>query len=396
MMDTQRFKQVEQSISELLDHEILKDELAGAAVCITYKKEEVFRKNYGYADLESKRVIENNTIFRLYSMTKPITAVASMILLERGKIDLHTPISEYLKAFKNMKVLNNGKPVDANREILVRDLLSMTSGLVYPDPDPAGFYMQKLFDHLQNEINHGNQIPTKELCDLIAEQPLAFHPGDRWRYGLSSDVMGAIIEVVSGKSLGEFYQSEIFDPLAMVDTGFYVPKEKQNRLAQLYRYIEKEDKHSLEPEENRHLCLTKCLEPPLFESGGAGLLSTMDDYIKFTNMLVNGGRYQDKQILGKKAMEVLTCNQLTEKQRATVYFETLEGYGYGNFMRVNLDPSHSGGSGCVGEFGWDGWTGPYFTVNPTDEFTFIFMVQRCEYSNPALIRKLRNIAYSFL
>lgn len=396
MKKTQKLNQIEVFISELIEKEISNQELAGASISITHKSQEILRKNYGYANIEMKRPIDNHTIFRLYSMSKPIAAVATMILLERGKIDLLTPVSDYISSFKNMKVNTKNGLVKVNREIIIKDLLNMTSGIVYPDDDSPGQALGSLFDHIQGEIKAGKQTSTLELCDLVAKQPLAFQPGERWRYGFNTDIMGAIIELVSGKTLGEFYNLEIFESLHMIDTGFYVPLEKQDQLAELYSYIETDGSHRLLPEDSRHLCLTKGLEPPLFESAGAGLLSTMDDYTKFTNMLLNGGNYKDVHIIGRKFIELFANNQLTKKQRNTIYFDNLKGYGYSNFMRVFMDSAHGENIGSVGEFGWDGWSGSYFTVNPVEEFSIKLMVQRCGYSNPTLIRKLRNIAYSML
>jgi CubicO group peptidase (beta-lactamase class C family) len=387
-----RIKRAEQSIEEILNKEIEEGQLAGAAISVIYKGQKVINSCLGYANLESGKLVTENTIFRIYSMSKPIAAVATMILVERGKIDIFAPVSQYLPAFENMLICGKDGLVNAENNILVKDLLNMTSGIVYPDVDEAGKYMDNLFVEVQNRLSNGERISTQELCNMIAKQPLAFRPGERWRYGLSVDIMGAIIEVVSNMSLSEFYKKEIFEPLGMVDTGFYVEKAKQDRFAELYRY----EDNKLVVEEERHLCLTKCLEKPSFESAGAGIVSTLADYNKFAQMLVNYGTYKDAKILSRKSVEMFQYNNLTEKQLNSVYFDTSIGYGYGNFMRVYQSPSEVGALGTKGEFGWDGWTGPYVTMSPTDNLSIVMMLQRCGYTNPSLIRRIRNVAYSII
>ena len=394
MLRNEEISKVEKNISALLEKEMINQELAGASICIIHNGQEIIRRNYGYANLEKRIPIENDTLFRIYSMGKPVAAVAAMILYERGELDLYEPLSDYLPEFREMKVLTENGVVSAKREILMRDLLSMTSGIGYPDADPAGLCMTKLFDKIEKDIKNGKEISTRELCSLVAEQPLAFHPGEAWRYGFNTDVLGAVMEVITGKTVGEFYKEEIFELLDMKDTGFYVPEEKQHRFAELYTYKTDGVDHWLEPEEERHLCLTKCLKPVLFESAGAGLVSTMDDSCKFVNMLTNYGTCNGKKIIGRNTFRLMTSNQLTKEQLSTVYFDHLKGYGYGSFMRILIDPVEASSNGTIGEFGWDGWTGPYFTANPQKETAIILMAQRCGYTKPTLLRRLCNIVYS--
>lgn len=387
-----KIKNAEQSIEDILNKEIKDGQLAGAAISVIYKGQKVINSCLGYSNIENKTVVNNNTIFRIYSMSKPIAAVATMIQVERGKIDIYAPVSGYLPAFKNMMVCNNCDLQPAEKEILVKDLLNMTSGIVYPDEDEAGKYMNILFNDVEMRLGQGERITTQELCNSIAKQPLAFQPGEKWRYGLSVDVMGAIIEVTSNMSLSDFYKKEIFNPLGMIDTGFYVEKDKQDRFSELYIY----EDNKLKVEENRHLCLTKCLSKPSFESAGAGIVSTLSDYNKFAQMLVNYGIYKETKILSRKSVEMFQNNNLTEEQLATVGFETSIGYGYGNFMRVYQTAGGTGSLGTKGEFGWDGWSGPYVTMNPIENFSIVMMLQRSGYTNASLIRKIRNIAYSII
>jgi CubicO group peptidase (beta-lactamase class C family) len=387
-----RVKCAKQAIEAILNKEIDNNQLAGAAIRISHQGQMVINSCLGYSNMEEKKPVKDNTIFRIYSMSKPIAAVAAMIQVERGLIDLSAPISEYLPEFIDMTVCNNGKLEKADRHIIVKDLMNMTSGIVYPDMDEAGKYMDFLFQDVQNRLDQEEKISTRELCRMIAKQPLAFQPGKEWRYGLSVDVMGAIIEVTANMRLSEFYQKEIFEPLGMHDTGFYVEKDKLDRFSVLYKY----EDNMLKADENRHLCLTNCYELPSFESAGAGIVSTLEDYNRFAQMLVNYGIYHDAKILSRKSIEMFQHNHLTDEQLKTVGFDTSNGYGYGNFMRVYMNRGETGTLGTSGEFGWDGWTGPYVTVNPAENFTIVMMLQRGGYTNASLVRKIRNIAYSIL
>lgn len=387
----------EAGIHRIVQEEMKQQQFAGASIRILHKGVPIFCGNYGYADREAGSVVRDDTIFRLYSLSKPIAAAAAYIQIERGLLDLEDPVARYLPAFAKMQVYTVKGLVPAKRPILVRELLSMTSGLVYPDPDPAGEYMREVFTRAGIRSQNGNSMTTAEVIDAIAEKPLAFQPGEQWRYGTGTDVMGRIIEVTAGMRLGEFYRNEIFEPLGMKDTGFYVPKEKTDRLAQLYSVEENED-HSqrLVIERERTLGLTDCLSPPAYESAGAGLLSTIRDYAKFAVMLSGNKERKGTEILGRKTLELMLRPQLTKEQEKTIYFEHLKGYSYGNFMRFYKEANEAASSGSPGEFGWDGWTGPYMAVNREEDFVLLFMTQRCGYCNPAFIRKLRNIAYALL
>ena len=198
----------EASIHRIVQEEMRQQQFAGASVQILHKGVPVFCGNYGYADREAGKVVRDDTIFRLYSLSKPIAAAAAYIQLERGLLDLEAPVSRYLPAFSKMQVHTEEGLVPAKRPVLIRELLSMTSGLVYPDPDPVGAYMQEVFTRAGTRSRDGNPMNTAEIVDAIAEKPLAFQPGEQWRYGTSTDVMGRIIEVTAGMSLGEFYRNE--------------------------------------------------------------------------------------------------------------------------------------------------------------------------------------------
>lgn len=379
----------------LIQREIDNSVISGAAIRIIHQNEIVYQDEIGYADLENRKPIAPDTIYRLYSMTKPITAVAVMILYERGCLNLLSPVSDYLEGFRNQKVTTDNGLVDAVRPVTIQDLLNMTSGVVYPDGSfEAGRLMGALYDEVEKEYHDGTPADTVNFCNRMGLVPLEFQPGERWRYGASADILGAIVEIASGKKFSTFLQEEIFEPLGMVDTAFYVPEEKYHRFAQTYDYDMNLKK--LVPFTNSFLGIYQYKTPPAFESGGAGLVSTVEDYSHFAMMLVNGGTYNGKRILGHKTVEYLTTPQLTEKQAVTYDWDSIAGYSYGNLLRVLVDPVKAVSNGTIGEFGWDGWTGNYFFVDRKEQLVLIYMIQRCGGTNPNFMRRLRSIIYGAL
>lgn len=282
-----------------------------------------------------------------------------------GALALSDPASKYLPGFKDQKVYTDQGLVPANREVTIQDLLDMTAGVVYPDASfPAGAIMDKIQADFYDKIAKGEPTPsTYELANIIGQQPLAFQPGERWLYGFCADVLGAIVEVVSGKRYITYLKETIFEPLGMTDTDFYVPEQKQDRFMQFYQYMP--ETQTLDPCTWQHLCLSHMhLKQPSFESGGAGLVSTLSDYAKFAQMMLNKGTYHGVHILGRKTVEWMTQNHLNEKQLVSFDWEALKGYGYGNLMRCMIHTELSESIGSNGEFGWDGWLGSYVSMDP--------------------------------
>lgn len=389
-------QQILNQINEVIQEQIADGSVAGASISVIKDGTEVFRGNYGQASKEKHIPMGNDTIFRCYSMTKPITAAATMILVERGKLQLSDPVWWYLPGFKDQKVLaEDGKTLmDVKRDVTVQDLLDMTAGLVYPDASfPAGKIMQDLYDDFYAKLENGEAISTIDLCNLIGKQPLEFQPGEGWRYSVCADVLGAIIEIISHKKFSEFLQEEIFTPLGMTDTAFYVPEDKLNRFMEYYQYMD--DTQTMEPCTWQHLGLSYFWkQPPAFESGGAGLVSTIDDYAKFAQMMCNGGTYNGVRILGRKTVEYMTSNHLTEKQLKRYDWDTLYGYGYGCLMRVMMDTGVHGSNGSKGEFGWDGWMGSYVFMDPVENLIMIYVIQKCGGNGYRNVARLRNIVYA--
>ncbi len=386
-------KAVTNQIKKVLREAIDKDELAGGNLLLIKDGKELFYHEDGLADIQNDIPIRRDTIFRLYSMSKPITAAAVMILFERGEIDLYDPVSKYLPGFKGQSVEEEGKLVPVEREVNLKDLLSMTSGLVYGGPNKAGQDTEALFREIDSRLLGGSPMSTLEAMNKLGGCALAFQPGTSWQYGTSADVLGAVVEAVSNKCFGQFLKDELFTPLNMNDTDFWVPSEKRHRLAKVYAA---KGEKGLVDYTGCHLGVINSMDrKPEFESGGAGLASTIDDYSKFAKMLMNNGSLEDMKILKPRTVQYLTSGCLSAAQQQS--FEqwlTLEGHSYRNLMRIMTDCSKAGILGSAGEYGWDGWLGAYFCNCPKDNLTLLFMMQKTDSGTTTIARKLRNIILS--
>ncbi len=381
----------EEQLRQVLKAAIENKELAGANLMIIKDGQEVFYHEDGFADIEENLPIRRNTIFRMYSMTKPVTAAAVMILLERGVIDLYEPVSKFLPGFKNQMVAGEKGLVPVEREVNLKDLLSMTSGLVYGGVDRAGKETEALFREIDDRLFGDSPMGTIEAMNKLGKCALAFQPGAAWMYGTSADVLGAVVENASGMSFSEFLDKEIFKPLDMKDTAFWVPAEKRYRLAKVYEYGANSE---LQPYFGNHLGIINNMgRIPAFESGGAGLVSTIDDYARFARMLMNEGSLDEVQILKHRTVEYMTSCSLTCEQQRDMW-PALSGFTYGNLMRIMTDCSKAGGLCSEGEYGWDGWLGAYFCNCPKENLIFLFMMQLTNTGTTSLTRKLRNIILS--
>lgn len=387
---------MEKKIQQVIEDEINSGSLAGASIYIVKDGKELMQQTYGYARLEDKKVMSRDTIFRIYSMTKPITAVATMMLWERGLLDLTDPISKYLDGFKNQVVDDDGELKEVEQEVTIQHLLNMTSGLVYPDQETlSGKKMEEVFGEEIKRMQEGKPWNTVEFCNEIGKVPLAFQPGSKWQYGTSADILGGVIEVVTKKRLGDFLKEELFLPLGMMDTDFYVPDEKYDRLATIYQYKE-EQQSCLEAYNGVNLAIFDINKKPAFEAAGAGLTSTIDDYMKFAQMLLNDGTYNGKQFLGRKTVDYLHKNQLTKEQLVYMNWPQLRGYGYGNLMRVLMNEVTAMTNVSVGEYGWDGWAGTYMMIDPVENLVLLCFIQRIDKDPEPMRRKIRSIVYGNL
>ncbi|MDO4291885.1 MAG: serine hydrolase domain-containing protein [Eubacteriales bacterium] len=389
--------ELSEKVSAVLRRAVDEGLVAGANVLVEKDGRELCYCQEGMADREKGRPMSRDTIFRLYSQTKPVTAVAAMILMERGLLDLCQPVSDYLPSFRGQKVWRNktAEPLAAGeREMLVQDLLRMTSGLVYEDNETEpGRRVGAVFAELERRMETDRPMTTRQVADALAACPLAFAPGTSWRYGTSADVLGAVIEVASGMSFAEFLRQELFVPLRMEDTAFWVPREKQGRLAAVYETVKEADGSSrVKRYEEDHLGINRMMDrEPAYAAGGAGLASTLDDYMRFARMLLQGGSLDGARILQKRTVEFLTGAELMPCQQQSFYsWIGLDGYSYGNLMRVCKRPGQAGFLTGEGEYGWDGWLGAYFANFPRENMTILMGMQKKDAGTFSLTRKLRN------
>ena len=237
----------------------------------------------------------------------------------------------------------------------------------------------------------GGGVPTVEFCNRLGQQPLSFQPGTHWRYSTCADILGAVVEVVSGMRFGEFLRKEFFEPLDMVDTGFYVPESKRNRLVTVYKRTES----GLVPWTSTHLAVGVYDREPAFESGGAGLVSTLEDYSHFADMLLAGGTYEGRRILSPATVACMTQPQLKDAVRRDMW-DSLDGYSYGHLMRICAEPGRIAGLACAGEYGWDGWLGTYFANFPGQQMTILSMQNTVDSGTTRVVRQMRNAVLASL
>ena len=300
-------KQMKRDIERVLQDAVLSGETSCASVMLWRGEEEALFKMDGLADIQNQKPVTRDAIFRLYSLSKPMTAVAAMTLIERGKLDIIAPVSDFLEGFKNQRVaLSDTETEPVKRPVQVRDLFTMTSGLSYPgEAEPAERAMGALYGQLKQEMMDQSPLSTIAAANRIGQSPLAHQPGEAWKYGTSADVLGAVIEVVSGKPLNEYMAEVLFGPLNMADTGFYVPDEKRTRLVTVYERTDQGlTKHPQSEDLHGVFSLPSVLE------GGAGVFSTIDDVMLFGRMLLHGGKLKKQRILSQNAVAWLSENHL--------------------------------------------------------------------------------------
>jgi CubicO group peptidase (beta-lactamase class C family) len=345
----------------------------GTSVLVAHRGEVAYRDIYGLADIEAGRKLADDTIFRLYSMTKPIVSIALMQLVETGDVLLENPVSRYIPAFKDTRVYASGGPDDyqtteADRETTVHDMLTHLSGLTYGfQTDPVSAIYRA---HGMDFGFRGRNL--EETCELLATLPLLFQPGTRWNYSASSDVVGRIVEVVSGQTLDDYFDEHIFGPLGMSDTAFWVPDDKVDRFAQCY--VRQEDR-TLLPFPGSYL------KPPTMLSGSGGLVGTVDDYHRFCTALLNGGELDGNRIIGRKTLDYMTTNHLPGNQtlvdmgQSTFTEVAMDGMGFGLGFGIVLDPAANKSLCSPGEYMWGGAASTAFWVDPLEEISVVFCTQ---------------------
>ena len=368
--------------------------IPGADLAIYLKGKEVYRHQTGLADISTGKPISHDTIYQFYSMTKVITCVSALRFYEEGIFKLDDPLYEYLPEFKDMEVRHvsdNGevhiKP--AKNPIRIVNLFTMTSGLTYT-------YLESL---KKMNAKTGGNFTLEEFSEALAKDPLFFEPGTRWEYGLSHDVLGRLIEVLSGKTLGEYFYENIFAPLGMEDTFFRLPNEKKPRKVSCYKYDEDTKEH-VKPDFD----LLRYDLDFKYESGGGGLLSTVDDYAKFANALCAGGTAVSANstyyyhLLSNATIELMRTNHLN-KAKMKNYSGTWthhSGYGYGLGVRTMVDKAAGGSNSSIGEYGWAGMLGTYLLIDPAFDLTYVYAQQLVPSKEEYIAPRLRNVVYGCL
>jgi CubicO group peptidase (beta-lactamase class C family) len=350
----------------------------------------------GFADVERKAPVRDDTIFRIYSMTKPITSVAFMMLFEEGRVALDEPVHKYIPEWKNLGVFQAGtapafltKP--PSRPMQIVDLLRHTSGLTY------AFQQRSNVDAAYREMKVGAVEKAGTLqstIDDLAKIPLEFSPGEAWNYSVSTDVIGYLVEKISGKPFEAFLKERILNPLGMNDTDFFVPAEKAHRLAACYSA----DKGGLTLQDDP--TKSSFLSPPSFISGGGGLCSTAADYLTFCRALLNGGELGGVRLIGPKTLKLMTSNHLPggrylpEMSRSLFSEASYNGIGFGLGFSVTMDPAQTLIPGSAGEYAWGGAATTSFWIDPAEELIAIFMTQVLPSSAYPLRRELRTMVYA--
>jgi CubicO group peptidase (beta-lactamase class C family) len=393
---SERLEQIPNFMQSYLDS----DRLAGVSTLISRRGEIAHFECIGVKDKDTKEPMTSDTIFRIYSMTKPITSLALMMLYEESKFQINHPVSRYIPEFKKLKVWAGGtkdaydtKPCE--REMTIRDLLTHTSGLTY------GFMQAHPVDALYREagIDGANTVgmTLAAFVEKLAEIPLLFSPGTEWSYSVATDVCGRLVEVLSGMALDEFFETRIFKPLGMVDTGFFVPEEKLGRFASNYFKNPQTGKKGLMDKGDASSTYAKA---PTFLSGGGGLVSTMTDYWRFCQMVLNGGEFDGHRFVSRKTIEFMRMNHLpddrTMKDMSSSAFSELaaEGTGFGLGFAVVLDPAEAQQVGSYGNFSWGGAASTYFWIDPEEDLIAILMTQLYPSSTYPLRPQLQQLVYA--
>jgi len=352
-------------ISATLKAHIEKGVIPGAVALVTRKGKIAYFESFGMRDLETSSPMQKDTIFQIYSMTKPITSVGIMMLQEQGRIYLGDPVSKYIPEFKELEVgVEKNDPatgektfstVPANREITIQDLLRHTSGLTY------SVFGKSKVNMMYKEAGLGSQDRTlAEMVIKLSQLPLASQPGTRWEYSRSTDVLGRVIEIVSGMTLDKYFEERIFKPLQMNDTGFYVKPEKIERVA-------KSGPQAKWPS-------SYATSTPKLLSGGGGLVSTAHDYMRFMQMFINGGELEGVRLLGKNTVEYMTSDHLGSIPKKGPGYFPGTGHGFGLGFSVREVPGVAPLPGSVGDLSWAGIGGTNFFINPSEDLCAVYMV----------------------
>lgn len=396
-LDPRRLARIEEHFSQYVDD----GRLPGWHIAVSRGGKLAYSTSYGHADVENGKPIADDTIYRIYSMTKPICAVAALILWEEGKFEMHDQVKWYIPSFGNQKVFRSGtltaprlEPVTEPMEMW--HLFSHTAGLTY------GFVYANPVDQMYRNAGFEWGVPKDaslaDICDLLAGLPLMFQPGTEWAYSMSIDVLGRVVEVLSGMTLGEFMKKRIFEPLGMTDTAFHCSADKADRLASLY---------VPNPADNRRRVRSDAMGAGALvqqkaDLGGGGLVSTMSDYMKFAEMLRGGGQLNGVQLLSPRTVQFMASNHLPNNADLTAYGRplfsetTFDGVGFGLGVSVTLDPVAAKVPGSAGDYGWGGAASTNFTVDPKEDLVYTVMTQLLPSSTWPIRSQLKQLVHQAL
>lgn len=365
------------------------NKLAGISTLIARHGKVAHFEHVGMADIAAGTPVSAETIFRIYSMTKPITSVAALMLMEEGHFRLSDPVADYLPAFKDVRVLNpDGRLVAPQQPMTVRHLLTHSAGLSY------GFEEDFIIDRLYQQqvwgpLHTHEETPLADWIGSIAQVPLAYHPGTSYRYSVATDVLGYFVQVVSGMGFADFLQQRIFAPLGMIDTFFTVPAEKLNRFAANYGPQESGGLKVIDAPRESHYS-----RPTPRPSGGGGLLSTTPDYLRFAQMLLNKGELDGVRLLGRKTVELMTSHHLADG--IYVNLDPVAGLGFGLGVSVLLNLGKGQMPGSVGTFGWGGAANTNFWIDPQEDLLGIIMLQFMPSGTYPVVPDFRIMTYAAL
>ncbi len=380
---SQRLQRLDRGMQRTID----RGRTGGILTLVERRGEIVQTGKYGYFDVAENKPLEFEHIFRIYSMTKPITSLALMMLFEQAELQLADPVEKYLPEFKDVRVWEpGGNLVAPKTPMTVHHLLTHTSGLTY------GVYGDSEVDRLYRQQARllAKDQTLAELVRKIARLPLVRHPGEQWIYSVSTDVVGRIVEVISGVSLGDYLEKNILGPLGMVDTSFSVPDDKIDRLTTCY--TERGD-DQLAVADYRE---TSSYRNVRLHSGGGGLVSTLADYLKFTRLLFNRGELDGVRLVGRKTIELMTTNQINRDLLPLATADPFPGFGFGLGFRVLVDPGQARELGSQGVYGWGGAASTTFFVDPREELIGIMLSQYLPASPFSLIPDFRTLVYQAL
>ncbi len=387
-------------LSDMMKRAVDRGECAGVQAAVVKDSREVWHAAAGMADVEAARPMSRDTLFRMFSSTKCVTGLAAAMCVDRGFFTPRAAVCEYLPGFRDQLYWDGTelRPVGA-RTVYIHDLLNMTSGICYPgnwNPGDRGLAAE--VKRLAAEIDAGDySTGTVEFANRIGRVPLSFFPGDQWAYGMNADVVGALVEVATGKRYGEWLRDEIFGPLGMDDTGFSIPPEKRGRLAGAYAFAEDGARTRIDAQVGRHLGLADYDPRTNVEMGGAGLVSTIGDWCKLMAMLQAGGTWNGHRFLSPAGMRLMTSPQLTPEQAKTFNWQDQPGQNYGFFNHIKVAAGPSSNPCNVGTYGWGGMLGTNSFVDPVEKLSLVVMIQNAPaFTRTCLTYGLRNPLYAAL